>query len=68
MSEHLHTYDDHNGISAEGDFHQWGRRMIGHVIDTDKVELVKTTIWVLGDNSPFLWYRLQRSRYMKSDS
>jgi len=30
-------------------FDQWGRRMIGHVIDIDRTELVKWTIWIFGD-------------------
>jgi len=29
---------------------QWGWRMIGHVIDSEKVELVKKTIWTFGDS------------------
>jgi len=48
---------------------------MGHVIDIEKVELVKTTIiiilfWICGGKVTVsvIAYRLQRSRYMKSDS
>ena len=47
----------HNGISAEGDFDQWGQRTIGHVTlvdrETNWTELVKRTIWILGDSHRF---------------
>jgi len=42
--------------------------MIGHVINIEKVELVKAPFENLVIKSPYLRYRLQRSRYMKSDS
>jgi len=47
---------------------QWERRMIGHVIDVQRVKLVKAPFEHLVIKSPYLWYRRQRSRYMKSDS
>jgi len=60
----------HNGIDQLKDIDQWGRRMTGHVRDIEKVKLVKAqfwTLWTVVIKSPYLWHRLQRSRYMKSD-
>jgi len=42
--------------------------MIGHGIDIEKVKLVKAPLNIVVIKSPYLRYRLQRSRYMKSDS
>ena len=42
--------------------------MIGHVIDTEKVKLVKAPFEQLVIKLTYLRYRLQRSRYLKSDS
>jgi len=52
MSEHSHTHIYHNGISAEGDLtnEDEERLVMWHsLIYIEKVELVKTTIWVFGD-------------------
>ena len=65
MSEHLHTMIYHNWISAEG-----------YLTNEDEERLVtwltlRKLNWsfeYLVIKSPFLWYRLQRSRYTKSDS
>jgi len=70
MSEYIYILmiDYLNGINQLQGIDQWERRMIGHVINIHRVKLVKALFEHLVINSPFLRYRLQRSRYMKSDS
>ena len=56
-----------SGIDQLKAIDQWEQRMIGHVIDIEKVKLVKNTVWTLVIKSPYLRYWLQRSRYVKSN-
>ena len=66
LMTYLNSYVSYKAID------QRERRMIGHVIDIQRVKLVKAPFEHLVIKSPYLRYRhqrrLQRSRYMKSDS
>jgi len=67
MSEHLHTMIYHNGISAEGDLTNEDEERLVTWLTLRKLNWPKRPFEYLVIKSPFLWYRLQRSRYMKSD-
>jgi len=58
----------HNGISAEGDLTNEDEERLVTWFTLRKLNWSKRPFEYLVIESPFLWYRLQRSRYMKSDS